>query len=103
MAAVTDRERLSIEIDARWRSATVDVRRFANEAYPSEVNSKRMERLADTIEELGFRLIADPIEADGDSLEQVKARLLAEIEHRLKEWADAVEMARLERKEGKAA
>jgi hypothetical protein len=98
-----DRERLETIIEARWRMATTDVQRFANEAYPSSVNSKRMTELMETVEELALRLVDDAGEADGQSFEAVWVDLAELIHARLTAWAVQRELEDLEGRKVAAA
>lgn len=94
----TDERRANWEVRMaeRWRMATSDVKRFANECHPTEVLSDRFLEMDEAMMQLATRLVEDPGESEHSSLESsaMIGALHDAIRDKLCAWAIDTEMAR---------
>lgn len=82
----------------RWRMATVRPQRFTDGTM-TWTNSRDVERIIDTIEDLGARLVDEGVDADElAGLNEIAGTILdVTIRERLLAWAQAVETRRAAR------
>ncbi len=98
MAAETTIQPVSRDIlEDRWKLLMRGVTRFQGEAAITATNSKRWQRVNDTLEELGAMLVDEVLDHEVDVLLELIEGIWEEIERRMLDWAVAVDAARAAR------
>jgi hypothetical protein len=90
-------------LEERWNLLLRDVARFGDEPDISAINSKRHERIDDTLEELGALLVDEVSGAELDTLRAAITDIWINARERLLAWAETTEQQRAERRAQMAA
>lgn len=92
--ATAPREIVEEMVRVRYRAAKLTTRQFANEANPSIVNHRRIERIMESIRELAV-LAADEVrDEDEPQLDTLESEILTYIDQAVIDFATKIETER---------